>query len=76
MPLKQQKANQTKNFEVAKINKSEAQVEDSFKKLCFEQQSLRFRILSFKNMHSRGAYDKFPDIFSMGTFIDSTQMKL
>ena len=24
----------------------------------------------------RGAYDKFPDIFRMGTFIDSTHMKL
>ena len=24
----------------------------------------------------RGAYDKFPDIFPMGTFIDSIHMKL
>ena len=24
----------------------------------------------------RGAYDKFPDFFHMGTFIDSTHMKL
>ena len=24
----------------------------------------------------RGAYDKFPDLFYMGTFIDSTHMKL
>ena len=24
----------------------------------------------------RGAYDKFPDFFRMGTFIDSTHMKL
>ena len=24
----------------------------------------------------RGAYDKFPDFFRMGTFIDTTQMKL
>ena len=24
----------------------------------------------------RGAYDKFPDLFCMGTFIDSTHMKL
>ena len=24
----------------------------------------------------RGAYDKFPDIFRMGTFIESTHMKL
>ena len=26
--------------------------------------------------HVRGAYDKFPDFFRMGTFIDSTHMKL
>ena len=26
--------------------------------------------------HLRGAYDKFPDFFHMGTFIDSTHMKL
>ena len=24
----------------------------------------------------RGAYDKFPDFFCMGTFIDSTHMKI
>ena len=24
----------------------------------------------------QGAYDKFPDFFRMGTFIDSTHMKL
>ena len=24
----------------------------------------------------RGTYDKFPDFFRMGTFIDSTHMKL
>ena len=24
----------------------------------------------------QGAYDKFPDFFCMGTFIDSTHMKL
>ena len=24
----------------------------------------------------RGAYDKFPDFYRMGTFIDSTHMKL
>ena len=24
----------------------------------------------------RGAYDKFPDFFCIGTFIDSTHMKL
>ena len=24
----------------------------------------------------RGAYDKFPDFFRIGTFIDSTHMKL
>ena len=26
--------------------------------------------------HLRGAYDKFPDFFRMGTFIDITHMKL
>ena len=28
------------------------------------------------NIHVRVAYDKFPDFFRMGTFIDSTHMKL
>ena len=28
------------------------------------------------HMDLRGAYDKFPDFFRMGTFIDSTRMKL
>ena len=27
-------------------------------------------------MYVRSAYDKFPDFFRMGTFIDSTHMKL
>ena len=27
-------------------------------------------------MYIGGAYDKFPDFFRMGTFIDSTHMKL
>ena len=27
-------------------------------------------------VYVRGAYDKFPDVFRMGTFIDSTHMKL
>ena len=27
-------------------------------------------------IYIRGAYDKFPDFFGMGTFIDSTHMKL
>ena len=27
-------------------------------------------------MYIRGAYDKFPDFFRMGTFIDSTHMIL
>ena len=27
-------------------------------------------------LYIRGAYDKFPDFFCMGTFIDSTHMKL
>ena len=29
-----------------------------------------------KSYNVRGAYDKFPDFFRMGTFIDSTHMKL
>ena len=28
------------------------------------------------NLKLRGAYDKFPDFFRMGTFIDSTHVKL
>ena len=28
------------------------------------------------SLELRGAYDKFPDFFRMGTFIDSTHMKL
>ena len=31
---------------------------------------------SFFLLEHRGAYDKFPDFFRMGTFIDSTSMKL
>ena len=31
---------------------------------------------SYLEIHIRGAYDKFPDIFRMGTFIDSTHIKL
>ena len=27
-------------------------------------------------VYVRGAYDKFPDFFRMGTFIDSTHIKL
>ena len=30
----------------------------------------------FMYFYLRGAYDKFPDFFRMGTFIDSTHMKL
>ena len=29
-----------------------------------------------RNKYIRGTYDKFPDFFRMGTFIDSTHMKL
>ena len=32
--------------------------------------------IKFTNMHIQGAYDKFPDFFCMGTFIDSKHMKL
>ena len=39
---------------------------------------LRLMILDICNIFNdiRGAYDKFPDFFHMGTFIDSTHMKL
>ena len=30
----------------------------------------------YTNIYIRGAYDKFPDFFHMGTFIDSKHMKL
>ena len=30
----------------------------------------------YEKIFIRGAYDKFPDFFRMGTFIDSTHMKL
>ena len=33
-------------------------------------------LLSNRHVYLRGAYDKFPDFFRMGTFIDSTPMKL
>ena len=33
-------------------------------------------ILFLGHINIRGAYDKFPDFFRMGTFIDSTHMKL
>ena len=29
-----------------------------------------------ETINVRGAYDKFPDFFRMGTFIDGTHMKL
>ena len=32
--------------------------------------------MNSKFSNIRGAYDKFPDFFRMGTFIDSTHMKL
>ena len=32
--------------------------------------------LYFSDTYIRGAYDKFPDFFRMGTFVDSTHMKL
>ena len=34
------------------------------------------KFTSFVSIFLRGAYDKFPDFFRMGTFIDSTHMKL
>ena len=38
---------------------------------------LNSKLLLFIIGHEiRGAYDRFPDIFRMGTFIDSTHMKL
>ena len=30
----------------------------------------------FLSVNIRGAYDKFPDFFRIGTFIDSTHIKL
>ena len=33
-------------------------------------------MLMFVCAHVRGAYDKFPDFFRIGTFIDSTYIKL
>ena len=39
-----------------------------------EERSITVANNSINNI--RGAYDKFPDFFRMGTFIDSTQMKL
>ena len=39
--------------------------------------SANFVKLQFSlSQYLRGAYDKFPDIFRIGTFIDSTHMKL
>ena len=35
-----------------------------------------FFILNIFKANVRGAYDKFPDFFRMGTFIDSTLLKL
>ena len=37
--------------------------------------SIKFNSISLE-FQIRGAYNKFPDFFSMGTFIDSTHMKL
>ena len=33
-------------------------------------------IYIYKYIYIRGVYDKFPDVFRMGTFIDRTHMKL
>ena len=37
---------------------------------------LIFSLNNFISIYTRGSLNKFPDIFSMGTFIDSTLMKL
>ena len=38
--------------------------------------SLSLYIYIYTHTHTQGAYDKFPDFFRMGTFFDSTHMKL
>ena len=38
--------------------------------------SLEVSEFELQSYYLRGAYDKFPDFFRMGTFIDSTHMKL
>ena len=38
--------------------------------------SIPGRIIRKTQIMEQGAYDKFPGIFRMGTFIDSTHMKL
>ena len=43
----------------------------------YNPQVTSFCFLEEKKMHIyTRAYDKFPDFFCMGTFIDSTHMKL
>ena len=43
----------------------------------FDHACIKIEIWMGPNVdYIRGAYDKFPDFFRMGTFIDSTHMKL
>ena len=45
--------------------------------LCiFVQVHTNYNAYIRENIHLREVYDKFPDFFRMGTFIDSTHMKL
>ena len=37
---------------------------------------ITIKLFTYKSIYLRGAYDRFPDFFCMGTFIDSTPMKL
>ena len=49
----------------------------SLKYKYFEFEIISFRMNEFLTKKKiRGGYDKFPDFFRMGTFIDSTHMKL
>ena len=36
----------------------------------------RTEMYAFDKFYWRGAYDKFPDFFPIGSFIDSTRMRL
>ena len=48
----------------------------SYQNFIFRNSKYLLFSITERNMDIRGAYDKFPDFFHMGTFIDSTHMKL
>ena len=58
-----------------KQNKTKLMIWKEFKRRCITYNILagRDKITTSK---LRGAYDKFPDFFRIGTFIESTHMKL